>query len=73
MSENFSNLIFLGICLPIGIISMVRPKWVFFILTYGHPKLVGPTGQKFFRLCAAWFSFGVVVGILEVAWRLTVR
>jgi hypothetical protein len=73
MNENISTLIFLGVCLPIGVISMVRPKWVFFLLTYGHPMLVGPTAQKVFRLCAAWFSFGVFVGILEVVWRLIVR
>jgi hypothetical protein len=65
MSEDVSNLIFLGIPLPIGIISMVRPKWIFFILTYGHPKLVGATGRKFFRICAAWLLFGTFVGISD--------
>ncbi len=73
MSVDVSDLIFLGILLPIGIISMVRPKWLFFILTYGHPELVGATGQKVFRVCAAWFSLGAFVGVLEAAWRVIAR
>jgi len=53
MSEDLNNLIFFAAILPIGIISAVRPKWTFFVLTYGRPERVNATGVKFFRFCAA--------------------